>query len=93
MYVEDCINLIISEYIDENINASNPYEEWANGDVIIMSKYDVARMIILERYDDDDDIRYEDLERLIDCWIDNLRAELIDAAMEYIDNNNMNIHM
>lgn len=91
--MEDCINLIISEYIDENINASNPYEEWANGDVIIMSKYDVARMIILSHYDDDDDIRYEDLDRLIDCWIDNLRAELIDAAMEYIDNNNMNIHM
>ena len=94
---ENQIRLVVGEYIDDNINASNPYEEWCNGDIIIMSKYDVGRMIVLENCEEDEweegeeVVDYEKLYNAISFWSNKLKEEILDNALEYIENNNIGL--
>ena len=91
------IKLIVGEYIDNNINSSNPVEEWCNGDVVILSKYDLGRMIILENFDIDDEhfngVYFDRLYDLVEAYMNDIICEILDGAIEYCDNNDINYHM
>ena len=94
---EEAIKLIVEEYIDNNINSSNPYEEWANGDVVILSKYDLGRRIILDNWDIDDEyfhgVDYDRLYDLVEEYINDVVCGILNGALEYCDDNDINYHM
>ncbi len=94
--MDEMKRLIVGEFIDDNINASNPVMEWDN-DVIILSKFDLGRQIILENFDVDsknfDSIDYDKLHDLVEEYMNDIICGILDGAIEYCDVNNINYHM
>ena len=94
---EKKVELVVKEYIDNNINASNPCEEWANGDIVILSKYDLGRNIIVENWDIDDEyfngIDYDRLYDLVEEYMNDIVCGVLNGALEYCDNNDIDYHM
>ena len=88
--------LIVGEFIDDNINASNPVMEWSS-DVIILSKFDLGRQIILENFDVDDKnfdgVDYDRLCDLVEEYMNDIICGILDGAIEYCDTNSINYHM
>ena len=88
--------LIVEEFIDDNINASNHVMEW-DSDVIILSKFDLGRQIILENFDVDDKnfdgIDYDRLYDLVEEYMNNIIYDILDGAIEYCDVNGIDYHM
>ena len=81
---EKMVNMIVDEYIDNNINASHPYEERANGDVIILSKYDLGRQIVVENFDIDGldtAVDYDKLYDLVEDFMNDIICGILNGAI------------
>lgn len=96
------VEKIVDKYLDENINASHPYEERCNGDVVIFSKYDYGRQVVLENWgvgidlndfdDDNEYIEYDELSKVIDKYIEvDIKNEILKNAVDYCLNNDIKI--
>ena len=90
------VKLIVSEFLDDNVNASNPVIEWDN-DVIILSKFDLGRHIILENFDIDskhfDSVDYDRLYDLVEEYMNDIVCGVLNGAIEYCDTNGIDYHM
>lgn len=94
--MDEMKRLIVGEFIDDNINASNPVMEWDN-DVVILSKFDLGRQIILDNFDVDsesfDSIDYDRLYDLVEEYMNDIVCEVLNGAIEYCDTNGIDYHM
>jgi hypothetical protein len=94
--MDEMKKLIVGEFIDDNINASNPIIEWDN-DVIILSKFDLGRQIILDNFDIDsesfDSVDYDRLYDLVEEYMNDIVCEVLNGAIEYCDTNGIDYHM
>jgi len=94
--MDEMKKLIVGEFIDDNINASNPVMEWDN-DVVILSKFDLGRQIILDNFDIDsesfDSVDYDRLYDLVEEYMNDIVYEVLNGAIEYCDTNGIDYHM
>lgn len=94
--MDEMKKLIVDEFINDNINASNPVMKWDNG-VIILSKFGLGRQIILENFDVDsknfDSIDYDKLHDLVEEYMNDIICDILDGAIEYCDTNSIDYHM
>lgn len=94
--MDEMKKLIVGEFIDDNINASNPIMEWDN-DVVILSKFDLGRQIILENFDIDSEsfnsVDYDRLYDLVEEYMNDIVCEVLNGAIEYCDSNGIDYHM
>ena len=94
--MDEMKRLIVGEFIDDNINASNPVMEWDN-DVVILSKFDLGRQIILDNFDVDsesfDSVDYDRLYDLVEEYMNAIVCEVLNGAIEYCDTNGIDYHM
>lgn len=90
------IKLIIGEFLDDNVNASNPIMEW-DSDVIILSKFDLGRQIILDNFDVDnkdfDGVDFNKLYDLVEEYMNDIVCGVLNGAMEYCDTNDIDYYM
>ena len=94
--MDEMKRLIVGEFIDDNINASNPVMEWDN-DVVILSKFDLGRQIILDNFDIDsesfDSVDYDRLYDLVEEYMNDIVCEVLNGAIEYCDTNGIDYHI
>lgn len=94
--MDEMKKLIVGEFIDDNINASNPVMEWDN-DIVILSKFDLGRQIILDNFDIDsesfDSVDYDRLYDLVEEYMNDIVCEVLNGAIEYCDTNGIDYHM
>lgn len=89
----------VEVFLDSFINASNPYMEFLNDNMICIDKYNIGRDIVLQnceyndwdKNDDNEVIEYEKFIKALDVWINQLKEEIIDKALEYIEDNEIGL--
>lgn len=83
------------KYFDENV--SNAYIESDDGDIIIFSKSELGRLIILENFDVDDKdfdgVHIDRLYDLVEQYFADVISEVLNEAIQYCDNHDIDYHM
>lgn len=85
----------VEVFLDNFVNASNPYMEFLGDSMICIDRWNVGRSIVLEhcKYNNEgkEVIEYEVFERALDYWINQLKEEIINETIEYIEENDIGL--
>ncbi len=85
----------IEEKLGDIINASTPILEIDNNCLIILSKFDCGRAVVLKYFDIDngESVDYHKLAELIKAEYDYIIDEILEGAIEYCDTNEIDYHL
>lgn len=85
----------VEEVLGDIVNASTPILEIDNDCLIVLSKFDCGRAVVLEYFDVDngESIDYNKLKELIREEYDYIIDEILEGAIEYCDTNEINYHL
>ena len=91
--LEDIKN--IEEALGDIINASTPILEIDNDCLIVLSKFDCGRAVVLKYFDVDngESVDYHKLAELIREEYDYIIDEILEGAIEYCDTNEIDYHL
>ena len=85
---------LIEAFLIDRINAGNPYEEFNGGDVMIMSKYDCGREVVLEYFDVDNGGKVlvsELMDKVQRHFINGIKDDIVQGGIDYCENNSFEI--
>ena len=84
----------VEEALDDIINASTPILEVDNECIIILSKFDCGRAVVLEYFDVDngESVDYNELAKLVKEEYGYIIDEILEGAIEYCDTNGIPYH-
>lgn len=84
----------VEEVLGNIINASTPILEIDNDCLIVLSKFDCGRAVVLEYFDVDNEesVDYNKLKELVREEYDYIINEILEGAIEYCDTNEINYH-
>lgn len=85
----------VEEVLGDIVNASTPILEIDNDCLIVLSKFDCGRAVVLEYFDVDngESVDYNKLKELIREEYDYIIDEILEGAIEYCDTNEINYHL
>ena len=85
----------VEEVLGDVVNASTPILEIDNDCLIVLSKFDCGRAVVLEYFDVDngESVDYNKLKELIREEYDYIIDEILEGAIEYCDTNEINYHL
>lgn len=86
--------MTLEDSLNEFITPDEPIKEVCGYDIVVFSKFDCGRKVVLENFDVDngEEVLINKLEQLIWDNYDYILSEILDSAIEYCETNDIEIN-